>query len=96
MDRTSDRSGLKAADAQDEILAAAMKALDKAHGLLSRVVFYDGQVPPAIVDLCKQWVDGEYEPGEMPRPCQHNWAKAVLDNSIACTRCGIAASTDCQ
>lgn len=92
-----DRSGLSAADPQDEILAAACNALDKAHELLSSVVFYDGHVPPQVVAKCKEWIDGEYDPGDrQAKPCAHNWAKAALDNSMHCTRCGIPASTECQ
>lgn len=93
----ADRSGLTAADAQDEILAAACRALDKAHALLAFVVRYDGQCTPQFVAKCKDWVDGEYDPGtHRATPCQHNWAKAELDNSMYCTRCGVPASTDCQ
>ncbi len=93
----SDRSGLRPDDAQEEILAAACLALDKAHDLLTRVVFYDGAVPAPIVAMCREWIEGEYDPGEhRAKPCRHNWAKAALDNSIACTRCGISAETDVQ
>lgn len=93
----SDRSGLFAADPQDEIIAAMAKALDKAHDLLSSIVTNDGRCTPQIVDKCQEWLEGEYDPGtHRARPCEHNWAKAVLDGSIWCTRCDIRASTDCQ
>jgi len=92
----SERSGLSADDAQDEIIAAMANALDKAHELLSFVVRYDGKCTPQFVTKCKDWVEGEYDPGTHRAACAHNWAKALLDNSIWCTRCGIKASTDCQ
>lgn len=92
------RGGGKAADAQDEIIAACCKALDKAHSLLDVIVRYDGQVQtPQFVKACKDWVDGEYDPGtHRAKPCVHNWAKAKLDNSMYCTRCGIAMDQDCH
>ena len=78
------------ADPQDEILAAACLALDKAHSLLSFIVRYDGKCTPQFVEECKKWVNGEYDPGtHKPKPCSHVWKKAKLDNSIACTRCGV-------
>jgi hypothetical protein len=93
----ADRSGLTPADAQDEILAAACLALDKAHDLLSFLIRYDGQVTPQYVERVKAWVDGEYDPGtHRAKPCKHNWAKVVLGGEIMCTRCGIQASTDVQ
>jgi hypothetical protein len=77
-------------DPQDEILAAACRALDKAHSLLSFVVRYDGQCTPEFVTACRAWVDGEYDPGERrPTPCQHIPRKAVLDGSIGCLLCGV-------
>lgn len=94
---TNPRSGGAPDDAAEEILAAACKALDKAHELLSFIVRYDGQCTPQFVARCREWVDWEYNPGtHRPRPCEHNWAKAVLDDSIWCTRCGIRHGTDCQ
>jgi hypothetical protein len=77
-------------DAQDEILAAACMALDKAHDLLSFVVKYRGKLSPEFVSACEAWVDGEYDPAERrPKPCKHNWAKTKLDNMVYCTRCNI-------
>ena len=93
----SDRSGGDAADAQDEILAAACNALDKAHDLLSFIVRYEGKVTPRYLERVKDWVDGEYDPGtRRPKRCRHNWAKTKLDNSMYCTRCGIPRSAGCQ
>ncbi len=93
----SDRTGGDAADAQDEILRAACNALDKAHNLLSFIVRYEGQCTPAFVERCRQWVDGEYDPGErQPKTCAHNWAKTVLDTTMYCTRCGVERSVGCQ
>jgi hypothetical protein len=92
-----DRSGGDAADADEEILAAACKALDKAHALLSFIVRYDGKCTPEFVAACSEWVDGEYDPGErQPKKCPHNWAKTVLDNTMYCTRCGVERSVGCQ
>lgn len=92
-----DRSGGTAADVQDEILAACRNALDKAYDLLSFVVRYDGKCTPEFVAACREWVDGEYDPGErQPKACKHNWAKTVLDNSMYCTRCGVERSVGCQ
>lgn len=92
------RSGGRAADAQDEIIAAACKALDKAHSLLGVIARYDGKVQtPEFVAACKAWVDGEYDPGERgAKPCVHNWVKAKLDNSMGCSRCGISMDQDCH
>ena len=92
------RSGGKAADPQDEIIAACCKALDKAHSLLSVIAKYDGTVQtPQFVKACKDWVDGEYDPGtHTARPCAHNWCKAKLDNSMYCSRCGIPMDQDCH
>lgn len=77
---------------QDEILAAACTALDKAHCLLDFIVRHDGKCTSTLfIAACKDWIDGEYDPGERkPKPCRHNWAKAAIDNSIGCTRCGIS------
>lgn len=75
---------------QDEILAAACRALDKAHDLLGFVVRHDGKCTPEFVASCAAWVDGEYDPGERrPKPCKHKWVKAALDDSIGCSRCGV-------
>lgn len=93
----SDRSGGDASDAQDEILRAACNALDKAHDLLSFIVRYEGKCTPRFLERVKDWVDGEYDPGaRRPKRCKHNWAKAALDNSMYCTRCGIPRSVGCQ
>lgn len=74
----------------DEILAAACAALDEAHALLSDVVRLNGVMPPAHVDLCRKWIDGEYDPGtHRARPCQHVPMRAGTDNSVVCIRCGI-------
>ena len=51
-------------DPQEEILAAACRSLEKAHALLSAVVQHDGRCPPALVEQCRAWIDGEYDPGE--------------------------------
>ena len=93
-----DRSGGDAADVQEEILAAACNALDKAHDLLSFIVRYDGKaITPRFVERCRLWVDGEYDPGERKaRPCKHNWVKAVLDSSMMCSRCGVERSVGSQ
>lgn len=94
-----DRSGGDAADVQDEILAAACAALDKAHDLLSFLIRYDGQVTPAYMERVKDWVDGEYDPGERkPKRCRHNWAKCALpdEHGMYCTRCGIPRSVGVQ
>jgi hypothetical protein len=92
-----DRIGGTAADVQDEILKAACVALDKAYYLLDYVVKYDGKCTPEFVAACREWVDGEYDPGErQPKACQHNWAKTVLDNTMYCTRCGVERSVGCQ
>ena len=81
---------MAAADPQDEILAAACLALDKAHSLLSFVVRYEGQCTPQFVEACKKWVEGEYDPGtHRPRVCDHVPMKAVTDNSVSCIRCGL-------
>lgn len=91
------RSGGIPADAQDEILQACCNALDKARLLLDFIVRYEGQVTPQFLAKCKEWVDGEYDPGERSsKPCPHNWVKASLDNSMWCSRCGIERSTGCQ
>jgi hypothetical protein len=77
-------------DGEDEMLAAACAALDKAHALLSDVVRLDGQMPPAHVNLCKEWVDGEYDPGtNRPRACEHVPMRSATDNSVNCIRCGL-------
>lgn len=92
-----DRSGLTAADAQEEILAAACLALDKAHDLLSFLIRYDGMTTPEYLARVRDWVEGEYDPGtHRAKPCEHNWAKVVLSGAIVCTRCQIRASTDVQ
>ena len=86
-----------AEDAQEEILAAACNALDKAHALIGFIVRYDGQCTPQFIAKCKDWIDGEYDPGaRAPKPCAHNWAKAVLDNTMRCTRCGTRRSVCSQ
>lgn len=78
----------------DEILAAACAALDKAHALLSDVVRLNGQMPPAHVEFCRGWVDGEYDPGtHMARPCKHVPMRAALDGSMSCIRCGMTLGT---
>lgn len=93
----SNRDGGDAADVQEEILAAACIALDKAHDLLSFLVRYDGQVTPAYMDRVKAWVDGEYDPGERkPKRCRHNWAKCALTPDMYCTLCGVPRSVGCQ
>ena len=80
-----------------DVYAAACNALDKAHSLLGFIVRYDGQCTPEFIARCRDWIDGEYDPGtHRAKPCSHNWAKAVLDNSMYCTRCAIPASTACQ
>lgn len=77
-------------DTNDEILAAACAALDKAHALLSDVVRLNGSMPPAHVALCREWVDGEYDPGtHRPRQCNHVPMKSSTDNSVSCIRCGL-------
>ena len=77
-------------DPQDEILAAACKALDKAHDLLSFVVRYNGKTTPEFVAACREWVDGEYDPGgREPAKCKHVPMKSALDNSVGCIRCGV-------
>jgi hypothetical protein len=92
-----DRSGDDAADVQEEILAAACNALDKAHDLLSFLIRYDGKVTPAYMDRVKEWVYGEYDPGtRQAKRCKHNWAKTKLDNTMYCTRCGVPRSVGCQ
>jgi len=92
-----DRSGGDAENAQDEILAAACNALDKAHDLLSFIVRYEGKVTPRYLERVKDWVGGEYDPGtRRPKQCRHNWAKTALDNSMYCTRCGVPRSVGCQ
>lgn len=81
-----DRSDGDAADVQDEILAAACNALDKAHDLLSFLVRYEGKVTPAYMDRVRDWVDGEYDPGSRkPRRAD-----------MCCTRCGVPRSVGCQ
>lgn len=93
----NDRSGGDAADAQQEILAAACNALDKAHDLLSFLVRYDGIVTPPYMAKVKAWVDGEYNPGaRRPKRCLHNWAKCTLTADMYCTRCGIPRSVGSQ
>lgn len=87
----------EADDATEEILGAACNALDKAHSLLSFVVRYDGKCTPQFIAACKDWIDGEYDPGERSaKKCVHVWKKTVLDNSMFCQRCGIKHSTDRQ
>lgn len=74
----------------DEEVAALCAALDKAHALLSDVVRLNGTMPPAHVDLCREWVDGEYDPGtHRVRECEHVPMKAALDSSVSCIRCGV-------
>lgn len=74
----------------DEEIATLCAALDKAHALLSDVVRLNGAMPPAHVALCREWVDGEYDPGtHRARECEHVPMKAALDNSVSCIRCGI-------
>jgi len=74
----------------DEILAAACAALDKAHALLSDVVRLNGVMPPAHVALCREWVDGEYDPGtHRPKACEHVPMQSATDNSVNCIRCGL-------
>lgn len=57
---------------QDEILAAACNALDKAHGLLSSVMRYEAggaiELPPLLAADIQAWIDGEYDPGELAAP----------------------------
>lgn len=92
-----DRKGGDAADVQEEILAAACNALDKAHDLLSFLIRYDGKVTPAYMDRVKDWVDGEYDPGtRRPKRCRHNWAKCALTPDMYCTRCGVPRAVGCQ
>jgi len=94
---TPARSGGSAADAQDEIIQACCSALDKAWRLLDFIVRYEGRVTPEFLAQCKEWIDGEYDPGaRSARPCQHNWVKARLDNSMWCSRCGAERSEGCQ
>lgn len=88
---------MNAADPQDEILAAACLALDKAHSLLSFIVRYEGQCTPEFVAACKAWVEGEYDPGtHKAKPCSHVWRKTALDNSIYCNRCRVSFESECQ
>ena len=80
---------------QDEILAAACNALDKAHALLGFVVRHGGKCTPEFMDACQAWLDGEYDPGtRQPKTCDHNFVNAVLDDSIGCTRCGLTLGDD--
>jgi hypothetical protein len=91
------RNAGEALDPQDEILQACCNALDKAHRLLDFIARYDGKVTPEFIAACKDWVDGEYDPGERaPKPCKHNWVKARLDSSMWCSRCGTERSVGCQ
>jgi hypothetical protein len=93
----ADRTGGDAADVQEEILAAACNALDKAHDLLSLIVRYEGKCTPPFVERCKEWVDGEYDPGtRQAKRCKHNWAKTALASDMYCTRCGVPRSVGCQ
>lgn len=74
----------------DEMLAAACAALAKAHVLLSDVVSLNSQMPPRHVALCREWIDGEHDPGtHRARPCEHGPMTAPLDGSVACIRCGV-------
>ena len=94
----SKREGGAAADAQDEILAAACLALDKAHALLSVVAKYE-TLTPQIVARAREWVEGEYDPGtRKPKRCRHNWAKYALkvEHGMYCTRCGVPRSAGVQ
>jgi hypothetical protein len=92
-----DRTGGDVADVQEEILAAACNALDKAHDLLSFIVRYEGKCTPPFIERCKEWVDGEYDPGtRQAKRCKHNWAKTALTNDMYCTRCGVPRSVGCQ
>ena len=92
-----DREGGEAADVQDEILAAACNALDKAHDLLSFLIRYDGKVTPAYMERVKDWVDGEFDPGaRKPKRCRHNWSKCALTPNMYCTRCGVPRAVGCQ
>lgn len=91
-----DREGGDAADVQEEILAAACNALDKAHDLLSLVAKY-GIVTPQLVARATAWVDGEYDPGtRKPKRRRHNWAKCALTPDMYCTRCGVPRRVGCQ
>lgn len=93
----SKRSGGDAADVQEEILAAACSALDKAHDLLSFLLRYDGKVTPQYMARVKDWVEGEYDPGaRKPKRCRHSWAKVALGKEMYCTRCGIPRSVGVQ
>lgn len=85
-------------DPQDEIIAACCRALSKAHSLLDVIARYEGKVQtPEFVAACKAWVEDEFDPGtQTARPCVHNWRKALLDNSMHCTRCGITMSQECH
>lgn len=85
-------------DPQDEIIAACCRALNKAHSLLDVIARYEGKVQtPEFVAACKAWVEDEFDPGtQTARPCVHNWRKALLDNSMHCTRCGITMSQECH
>lgn len=91
-----DRTGGTAADVQDEILAAACLALDKAHDLLSVIAKYE-TVTPQLIARAKDWVDNEYDPGtRKPKRCRHNWAKCALTPDVYCTRCGVPREVGCQ
>lgn len=76
-------------DPQDEIIAACCLALDKAHGLLSTVAKYE-MVTPELVAACRDWIDGEYNPGtQQAKKCEHRPMTAALDNTVHCIYCGI-------
>ncbi len=93
-----DREGGEAADVQEEILAAACLALDKAHELLSVIVRYE-TVTPCLIARAKDWVNGDYDPGtKTPKRCRHNWARYALKSEpgMYCTRCGVPRSVGCQ
>lgn len=84
-------------DPNEEALAACCNALDKAHALLSFIVRYEGQTTTEFVSLCRDWIEGEYDPGERSAAsCEHEWLKAALDNTLLCKNCGVQRTVGSQ
>jgi len=74
----------------DEILRAALMALNKAHDLLAAIVRQNARIDADLFRACEEWLDDEYSPHEQAATlCQQGWGEAVFTSSTGCIFCGM-------